>query len=129
MYHSSRFKDKNAFSGNKKFFFPYFSCTSCKHRPMCVFATLRLRWRPDRDGSQSALWDYFGGRIVNMAAFRPPLTVPQCTLTTLSTRSPPQPQCGQYGRYASALLKEFCYKGCQVSIYGLLRHVSKTYKV
>ena len=28
-----------------------------------VFATLRLRGRPGRDGCQSAFWDCFGGRI------------------------------------------------------------------
>ena len=33
-----------------------------------LFATLRLRGRPARDGCESALWDYFGGRIFNMVA-------------------------------------------------------------
>ena len=33
-----------------------------------LFATLRLRDRPGRDGCQRALWDCFWGRIFNMAA-------------------------------------------------------------
>ena len=33
-----------------------------------LFATLRMRDRPGRDGCQSALWDCFGGCIFNMAA-------------------------------------------------------------
>ena len=45
-----------------------------------------LRGRPGRDGCQGALWDCFGGRIFNMAANSSPKTVPQCTLTTTSTR-------------------------------------------
>ena len=32
-----------------------------------LFATLRLRDRPGRDGCQSALWDCFVRRIFNMA--------------------------------------------------------------
>ena len=51
------------------------------------FATLRLRGRPGRDGCQSALWDCFGDRICRHAS---PKTVPQCTLTTISTCSPAQ---------------------------------------
>ena len=43
-----------------------------------LFATLRLRGRPGRDGCQRALWDCFGGRIYNMAANLSPKTVPQC---------------------------------------------------
>ena len=39
----------------------------------------------------SALWDCFGGRIFKMAANLCPKTVPQCTLTTISTWSPAQP--------------------------------------
>ena len=39
----------------------------------------------------------FGGRIFNMAANSFPKTVPQCTLTTISTRSPAQPQSGESG--------------------------------
>ena len=53
-----------------------------------LFATLRLRGRPARDGCESALWDYFGGRIFNMAANLSPKTVPQCTFTTISTGLP-----------------------------------------
>ena len=61
-----------------------------------LFATLRLRGRPGRDGCQSALWDCLGGRIYNMAANLSPKTVPQCTLTTISTmQSPAQPQSGE----------------------------------
>ena len=41
-------------------------CNSRQHDP--VFATLRLRGRPGRDGCQTALWDCSGGRIFNMAA-------------------------------------------------------------
>ena len=59
------------------------------------FATLRLRGRPGRDGCQSALWDCFSGRIFNMAANSSHRTVPQSTLTTISTRSPAQPQSGE----------------------------------
>ena len=44
---------------------------------------------------QSALWDCFGGRIFNMVANSSPKAVPQCTLTTISTRSPSQPQSGE----------------------------------
>ena len=40
----------------------------------------------------SALWDSFGGRIFNIATNLFPKTVPQCTLTTISTRSPAQLQ-------------------------------------
>ena len=39
-------------------------------------------------GSQSALWDGFGGTIFNMGTNSSPKTVLQCTLTTISTRSP-----------------------------------------
>ena len=53
-----------------------------------LFATLRLRGRPARDACESALWDYFGGRIFNMAANLSPKTVPQCTFTTISTGLP-----------------------------------------
>ena len=35
---------------------------------------------------QTALWDCFGGRIFNMAANSSLKTVPQCTLTTSTTR-------------------------------------------
>ena len=56
-----------------------------------LFATLRLRRRPARDGCESALWDCFGGRIFNMAANLSLKTVPQCTSTTISTRAA-QPQ-------------------------------------
>ena len=58
-------------------------------------AMYSLRGRPARDGCQSALWDCFGGHIFNMAANSSPKTVPECTLTTISTQSPAQPQSGQ----------------------------------
>ena len=58
-----------------------------------LFANLRLRGRPGRDGCQSALWDCFGGRIFNMAANSSPKTVPQCTI---SIRSPAHPQSGEW---------------------------------
>ena len=64
-------------------------CNSRQHDP--VFATLRLRGRPGRDGCQTALWVCFGGRTFNTAANSSPKTVPQCTLTTITTRSPAQP--------------------------------------
>ena len=54
------------------------------------FATLRLRGRPGRDGCQSTLWDCFGDRISRHVENASPKTVPQCTLTTISTRSPAQ---------------------------------------
>ena len=44
----------------------------------------------------SALWDRFGGRIFIVASNWSPTTVPQCTLTTVSTQSPTQPQSGEY---------------------------------
>ena len=43
----------------------------------------------------SALWDRFGGRIFIVASNLSPTTVPQCTLTTVSTQSPTQPQSGE----------------------------------
>ena len=46
--------------------------------------TLSLRGRAGQDGCQSALWDCFGR----------PKTVPHCTSTTISTKSPAQPQSG-----------------------------------
>ena len=45
-----------------------------------VFAILRLRGRPPRDGGQSALWDCFGGRICRHVENASHKTVPQCTL-------------------------------------------------
>ena len=50
------------------------------------------------DGCQSALWDCFGDRICRHVENASPKTVPQCTLTTISTRSrsPAQPQSGEY---------------------------------
>ena len=54
------------------------------------FATLRLRGRPGRDGYQSASWDCFGDRICRHVENASPKTVPQCTLTTISTLSPAQ---------------------------------------
>ena len=59
------------------------------------FATLRLCGRPGRDGCQSALWDCFKGWICHHAEKASPKIVPQCTLTTISTRSPAQPQSGE----------------------------------
>ena len=44
---------------------------------------------------QSALCYCFGGRIFNMVANSSPKAVPQCTLTTISTLSPSQPQSGE----------------------------------
>ena len=62
-----------------------------------VFATLRLHGRPGHDdGCQRALWDCFEEHIFNMVANLSPQTAPQCTLTTISTRSPAQPQSGEY---------------------------------
>ena len=61
-----------------------------------VFATLRLHGRPGHDDCQSALWDCFGEHIFNMVANLSPKIVPQCTLTTILTRSPAQPQSGEY---------------------------------
>ena len=69
-----------------------------------LFATLRLRGRLARDGFSSALWHCFGGRIFNMAANLSPKTVPQCTFTTISTRSLAQPQRGESDRAHFELL-------------------------
>ena len=64
---------------------------TCKRSNICyLLATLRLRWRLSRDGCQSALWDCFGGRICRHVENMSPKTVPQCTLTTISSRSPAQ---------------------------------------
>ena len=60
-----------------------------------LFATLRLRGRPGRDGCPSAMWDCFKGWICHHAEKASPKIVPQCTLTTISTRSPAQPQSGE----------------------------------
>ena len=80
---------------------------------------------------QSALWDCFGGRIFNMAANLSPKTVPQCTLTTNSTRSPAQPQSGEYGmhrnetfrtneeRYGHFRIKERRFDCCSSSDDGI----------
>ena len=69
-----------------------------------LFATLRLRGRLARDGFSSALWHCFGGRIFNVAANLSPKTVPQCTFTTISTRSLAQPQRGESDRAHFELL-------------------------
>ena len=69
---------------------------------LTVKVTLNLSLRPfevvRETGSRwlsSALWDGFGGRIFNMAANLCLKTVPQCTLTTISTRSSAQSQSGE----------------------------------
>ena len=49
---------------------------------------LRLREGSSRGGCQSALWDCFSGRICRHVENASPKKVPQCTLTTISTRSP-----------------------------------------
>ena len=60
-----------------------------------LLATLRFHERPGRDGFKvhcaTVLWDAFqhGGKFV-------PKTIPQCTLTSISTGSPVQPQNGEY---------------------------------
>ena len=69
---------------------------------LAVKVTLNLSLRPfevvRETGSRwlsGALWDGFGGRIFNMAANLCLKTVPQRTLTTISTRSSPQSQSGE----------------------------------
>ena len=69
---------------------------------LAVKVTLNLSIRPfevmRETGSRwlsSALWDCFGGRTFNMAANLCPKTVPQCTLTTISTQSSAQSQSGE----------------------------------
>ena len=52
------------------------------------FASLRLRGRSGWDGCQSALWGCFGGRICRHVEYASPKTVPQSTLTTISSRLP-----------------------------------------
>ena len=49
------------------------------------FSSLRLRGRSGRGGCQSALWGCFGGRICRHVKYASPKTVPQCTLTTISS--------------------------------------------
>ena len=63
---------------------------------IAVFATLRLRGRPGKDCCQRALWDCFGGWICRHFENASATTVPQSTLTTTSTRSPAQPQIGNW---------------------------------
>ena len=78
--------------------FPFIvRCSWHDHHPQSLpLATLRLRWSPGRDGCQSALWDCFDGRICRHVENASPKTVPQCTLTIISTRSPAQPQSDEY---------------------------------
>ena len=57
-----------------------FVCSECLICVHAVFAILRLRGRPGRDDSQSALWDYLGGQICHHVENACPKTVPQCTL-------------------------------------------------
>ena len=66
----------------------FFPKTVAQHDP--VFATLRLRGRPGRDGCQTALWDCFGGRIFNMAANSSPNTVPPGLQRNLKVGNSPQ---------------------------------------
>ena len=49
----------------------------------------------------------FWGRIFNMAANSLPKIVPQCTLTTISTRSPAQPQSGESGHGRSNVTQRY----------------------
>ena len=53
-----------------------------------------VEWETRSRWLQSALWDCFGGQIFHMAANLSLKTVPQCTLTTISTQSPEQPLSG-----------------------------------
>ena len=65
------------------------------------FATLRLRGRPGRDGFKVHCGPFLGVHIFNMAANLSPKMVPQCTLTIISTRSPAQPQNGEYDMHTN----------------------------
>ena len=56
---------------------------------------LRLREGSGRGGCQRALWDCFSGRICRHVENASPKKVPQCALTTSSTRSPAQPRSGE----------------------------------
>ena len=56
---------------------------------------LRLRGGSGRGGCQSALWDCFSGRISRHVENASPKKVPQCTSTTIWTRSPAQTRSGE----------------------------------
>ena len=66
--------------------------------------TLREIENPGRDRCQSALWDCFGGWICRHIENASPKTVPQCTLTTISTRSPAQLQGGEFANKLQKIL-------------------------
>ena len=84
--------------------------------PFTLSLVLRLCGRPARDGCESALWDCFGGRIFNMASNLSPKTVPQCTFTTISTRSPAQPQSGESDREHFELLSHETFAKLNVGV-------------
>ena len=87
-----------------------------------VFATLRLHGRPGHDSCQSALWDCFGGHIFNMVANLSPKIVPQCTLTTILTRSPTQPQSGEYSfhKLKSHVTSKHAYETRHSAYWGVV---------
>ena len=82
-----------------------------KNWPISLFEVARETWSR---WFQKAFWDCFGERIFNMAANSFPKTVPQCTLTTISTRSPAQPQRGTFR------LQSFLFLKWQIVFYFLL---------
>ena len=104
------------------------------------FATLRLRGRLGRDGCQVHCGTVLRPNFQHCGKFVK--TVPQCTFTTSSTRSPAQPQSGEYsmhtnetfrankGRHGHSRTKERRYDCCSSSyggIYWLCGIISKLY--
>ena len=88
-----------------------------------VLATLRLHGRPGHDGCQSALWEYFGEHNFNMAANLSPKTAPQCTFTTISTRSPAQPQSGEYSfhKLKPHVISRHAYETTDSAYWGVVK--------
>ena len=74
-----------------------------------------MRGKSGRDGSQSALWDCFERRICRHVQNVSPKTVPQCTLTTILTRSPAQPQSGDYSHSPCSAIDRHVTAKCGLS--------------
>ena len=92
-----------------------------------VFATLRLHRRPGHDGCQSTLWDCFGEHIFNMVANLSSKTPPQCTLTTISTRSPTQPQSGEYSfhKLKPHVISRHAYETRHSAYWGVVKFANQ----
>ena len=73
----------------------FFKCMYTHFQKGFHIGHLKIALETESRWFQSALWDCFGGRIFNMVANLFSKAVPQCTLTTISTRSSSQPQSGE----------------------------------